>query len=86
MQTAGTGAPSAVELHVDETITLSSSVPSRENYTFIGWAEDADSVTAQYQPGDSLTMGNALVTLFALWEKNPRTYVSTQTAVCSVLM
>lgn len=85
----GTGAPSAVELHVDETITLSSSVPSRENYTFIGWAEDADSVTAQYQPGDSLTMGNALVTLFALWEKNPEltyhanggvfsTYVSTR--------
>lgn len=67
----GTGAPSAVEIHVDETITLSSSAPSRENYTFIGWAEDADSATAQYQPGDSLTMGNSLVTLFALWKKNP---------------
>ena len=67
----GTGAPPAVEIHVDETITLSDAVPSRENYTFIGWAENAEAHSAQYQPGDSLTMGNALVTLFALWEKNP---------------
>lgn len=67
----GTGAPSAVEVHVDETITLSSSVPSRENYTFMGWTENSDSVSAQYQPNDRFTMGNSLVTLFALWEKNP---------------
>lgn len=67
----GGGAPAAVEVHVDETITLSSSVPSRENYTFIGWSQNSGADTAQYQPGDSFTMGNSLVTLFAVWKKNP---------------
>ncbi len=67
----GEGAPSAVEAHVDETITLSSSVPTRQNYTFIGWAETSNAAAAQYQPGDRFTMGNSIVTLFAVWKKNP---------------
>ena len=67
----GGGAPAAVEVHVDETITLSDIVPSRENYTFVGWSENSESASAQYQPNDSFTMGNSLVTLFAVWNKNP---------------
>ena len=67
----GGGAPAAVEVHVDETITLSDIVPSRENYTFVGWSENSESASAQYQPNDSFTMGNSLVTLFAVWDKNP---------------
>ncbi len=67
----GEGAPSAVEVHTDETITLSGTVPSRQNYTFVGWSEKSDSVSASYQPNDSFTMGNSLVTLFAVWKKNP---------------
>lgn len=67
----GQGAPSAVEVHVDETVLLSDSIPSRENYTFAGWSVTSDSSSADYQPGDSFTMGNALVTLFAVWERNP---------------
>lgn len=67
----GEGAPSAQEVHVDETISISSVVPSRANYTFAGWSEKSDSDTAQYRGGDSFTMGNSLVTLFAVWNKNP---------------
>ena len=67
----GTGAPSAVEVHVDETIVLSGIVPSRENYTFAGWSENSGAATAQYQPNDSFTMGNSLITLFAVWNRNP---------------
>lgn len=67
----GRGAPATVEVHVDETVSLSESIPSRENYTFVGWAENPDSSTADYQPGDRFTMGNSLVTLFAVWQQNP---------------
>ena len=67
----GEGAPSAVEVHADETINLSSIVPTRQNYTFAGWSEKSDSTSAAYQPNDSFTMGNSLVTLFAIWNKNP---------------
>ena len=67
----GQGAPAAVEVHVDETVSLSESIPSRENYTFVGWAGNPDSSAADYQPGDRFTMGNSLVTLFAVWQQNP---------------
>ena len=67
----GEGAPSAVEVHADETVNLSSIVPTRQNYTFAGWSEKSDSASAAYQPNDSFTMGNSLVTLFAIWNKNP---------------
>ena len=67
----GEGAPSAVEVHADETIRLSSAVPARKDYTFVGWSENSVSDSAQYQPNDSFTMGNSLVTLFAIWRKNP---------------
>ena len=60
-----------MEVHVDEAITLRDIVPRRENYTFVGWSENSESASAQYQPNDSFTMGNSLVTLFAVWDKNP---------------
>lgn len=67
----GEGAPSAAEVHTGETISLSAAVPSRQNYTFAGWSEKSDSSAAMYQPNDSFTMGNSVVTLFAVWRKNP---------------
>lgn len=67
----GEGAPSASEVHTDETIKISGTVPNRRNYTFAGWSEKSDSAEAQYQPNDDFTMGNSLVTLFAVWHKNP---------------
>ena len=67
----GEGAPSAIVVHTDETVNLSDIVPIRNNYTFVGWSESSDSTAAEYQPGDRFTMGNSLVTLFAVWTKNP---------------
>lgn len=67
----GEGAPPAVEVHADETVGLSKNIPTRQNYTFMGWAEKPDSAAVQYRPGDSFTMGNSLITLFAVWVKNP---------------
>ena len=67
----GTGAPAMGQAHEDETIVLSSVVPSRKNYTFLGWATDAGAQTAQYLPGDRFTMGKVVVTLYAVWKLNP---------------
>ncbi len=67
----GEGAPPAVEVHTNETVILSAAVPARQNYTFCGWSEKSDSAAAQYQPNDSFTMGDSIVTLFAVWSKNP---------------
>lgn len=68
----GSGAPSPVVIHQDETIALSDQIPVRANYTFLGWATSSDAIDAEYQPSDSFTMGNSLVTLYAVWQKNPQ--------------
>ena len=48
--------------------------PTKEGYTFKGWATNATATTAQYQPGDSCTL-YADLNLYAVWEKNaPVTY------------
>ena len=48
---------------------LSTSVPSRSDYDFLGWAESADATTAEYQPGDIFTEEGDF-TLFAVWRDN----------------
>lgn len=67
----GIGAPATIQAHEEETIILSDTVPTRKNYTFLGWAASADSQTAQYYPGGEFTMGSAVVTLYAVWKHNP---------------
>jgi len=51
----------------DVILTLSNDEPTRDGYTFKGWATNANATTAQYQPGGSYT-ANASVTLYAVWE------------------
>ncbi len=62
----GTGAPSTqTKIHgVD--LTLSKKAPTREGYTFLGWAENKSATEAQYQPGGKFTK-NANTTLYAVW-------------------
>ena len=67
----GVGAPAMMQAHEDETITLPVAVPTRTDYTFVGWATTADATTAKYMPGDEFTMGSAVVTLYAVWKHNP---------------
>ena len=49
--------------------TVSSTVPTRENYRFEGWADSASSTTAQYQPGDTVTIqkSSPTKTIYAVW-------------------
>ena len=46
--------------------------PTRNGYTFLGWADKADATVAQYHGGDLilLTRDNPTKTIYAVWEKN----------------
>lgn len=51
-------------------IKLSTVLPTRENYDFLGWALSADAQTAEYQPGSSFD-ADAKTTLYAVWQEIP---------------
>ena len=57
----------------DSEFTLTTDLPVRDNYTFLGWAATADAVEAQYQPGDTITVGTEDITLYAVWEQTAYT-------------
>ena len=61
----GNGAPSAQTKTYGQNLTLSSTVPTRTNYIFQGWATSSTGSVA-YQPGGTYT-ANAGVTLYAIW-------------------
>ena len=47
-------------------VTISSNIPSKTGKFFLGWATNASSTTAEYQPGDNLTL-SGVTTLYARW-------------------
>ena len=59
----GYGAPAAQTKTHDVTLKLSTQQPTRDGYTFLGWATSSSATSAQYQPGGSYT-SNANVTLY----------------------
>jgi uncharacterized repeat protein (TIGR02543 family) len=63
----GSGAPGNQTKTYGKTLTLSSTKPTRTNYTFKGWATTASATTATYSAGGSYT-ANAAATLYAVWE------------------
>ena len=63
----GTGAPANQTKTYGKTLTLSSTKPTRTNYSFKGWGTSATSTTVAYAAGASYT-ANAAVTLYAIWE------------------
>ena len=66
----GSGAPASQMKTHNITMTLSSTVPTRDGYTFLGWATSKTATGAEYKAGGSYT-GNANVTLYAVWEAIP---------------
>ena len=49
--------------------TISSTVPTRENYTFLGWSTNRNATTAEYQPNGKITVTDT-TTLYAVWKEN----------------
>ena len=65
----GLGAPvSEVQYYGFET-NLSSQVPARTGFTFLGWSEDPQATEATYSQGDLFTT-NGDVTLYAVWRND----------------
>ena len=69
----GTGAPSYQTITNTSsssfTATISSTVPTRTNYKFLGWSLDSSATTATWQPGDTVTFESLNATVYAIWEK-----------------
>lgn len=71
----GSGAPASQTKWKDQTLTLSSTKPTRTGYTFKGWAltkADADNGTWYYQASGSCGR-NENLTLYAVWEEHKLT-------------
>lgn len=64
----GSGAPSSQIKTYGVSLTLSSVIPTRSGYDFIGWSTSSTATSATYDPSDSYT-ANASVTLYAVWNE-----------------
>lgn len=62
----GSDAPATQTKTYGQTLTLSSTKPTRTNYNFLGWGTSAASTTVAYAPGADYT-GNSSITLYAIW-------------------
>ena len=66
----GIGAPAMIQVHEEETISLPDEIPTRADHTFLGWGTSASAESAAYEAGGAFTMGEAPVTLYAVWQHN----------------
>lgn len=65
----GSGAPGVQLKWYDQPLTLSSTIPTRDGWTFMGWAESADATEAVYPAGGSYDVNTtANTTLYAVWQ------------------
>lgn len=68
----GTGAPGKQTKWRDQTLTLSTTKPTRTGHSFLGWSTSKTATSATYTAGGSYT-GNASITLYAVWKANTYT-------------
>lgn len=65
----GTSAPSSVTKTYGQAVTLPSTVPTRTNYRFMGWAASSTATAATWAAGSSYSNAiTANTTLYAVWE------------------
>jgi len=64
----GSGAPDAQTKTQGQALTLSSTVPTRDGCTFLGWAVSPTATKPAYQPGAAYTKDEATV-MYAIWEQ-----------------
>ena len=69
----GSGAPSSQTKYFNESLTLSSTKPTRSGYTFLGWSTSSTATSASYSASSSFTT-NANTTLYAVWKEEVKTY------------
>ena len=64
----GDGAPESQTKKYSEALTLSSTVPTRTGFSFLGWSNSSTASTAEYVAGGSYS-SNADANLFAVWKE-----------------
>lgn len=64
----GSGAPGDQTGVATSAMTLSSTIPTREGYRFLGWNTKADGTGTNYAAGSSYPAQNPTVTLYAKWQ------------------
>ena len=62
----GTGAPASQTKTANTSIKLSTTIPTKAGYEFMGWATSSTATTATYQPGDTYSE-NSDLNLYAVW-------------------
>ncbi|MCR5088040.1 MAG: Ig-like domain-containing protein [Oscillospiraceae bacterium] len=67
LSNGGFGAPEPDTKTQDVPLTLSSTVPARNHYKFLGWSRDRTAGAAEFKPGD-IYEENADLTLYAVWD------------------
>lgn len=73
----GSGAPGSQTKWKNQTLTLSSTKPTRTGYSFLGWSTSSSATSATYSAGGKYT-ANAAATLYAVWKAH--TYTITYNA------
>jgi uncharacterized repeat protein (TIGR02543 family) len=63
----GSGAPSGANYNYGQSVTVSSTTPTRAGYTFTGWNTRCDGTGTSYAAADAFTMGATSVELCAQW-------------------
>jgi len=76
----GSGAPSnttATASTTSKSITLSSTVPTRSGYTFLGWSTSSSATSASYQAGTAYSFNYGTTQLYAVWKQATITVTGT---------
>ena len=47
-------------------MSIPNTIPKKDKYRFMGWSLQNDN-TAEYQPGNSITLNTTSITLYAVW-------------------
>ena len=64
-----TGLPTSQTKEHDKTVTLSSTIPTRPTYKFLGWNENSNASYAQFVAGETVSaFANRNFNLYAIWE------------------
>lgn len=87
----GTNGPSNQTKTKDETLTLSSKIPTKDKHEFVSWNTKKDGSGTSYLAGSKYT-SNANLTLYAQWksvenaDKNPQTGDSTIYIILAIIL
>lgn len=78
----GSGAPSDQTKEYNKNLTLSSTVPTRTGYNFLGWSTSSTATSASYSP-NGIYSNNYGTTLYAVWQQKTLSLGSNDRATIS---